>query len=77
MSLMGRQAYLEEQQGLAEEDETSDLLKNVPQGVAFSRLTFPPTGSEIILCGVKRRALLHSSYINDLLLEMQPECTLL
>ena len=43
----------------------------------LSRLIYPPNRSELILCGVKRRAILHSSYINDLLYEMQPECTFL
>lgn len=47
----------------------------MPKGISFARLFYPPNKSEIILCGVKRRALLHSSFVNDLLFDMQPECT--
>ena len=47
----------------------------MPKGVSLARLYYPPTKSEIIICAVKRRALLHSSYVNDLLFDMQPECT--
>jgi hypothetical protein len=50
-------------------------LENVPKGITFSRLIYPPNQSEIIICGVNRRALLHSSFVNDLLFEMQPDCT--
>ena len=49
----------------------------MPKGINFVRLTYPPTNSEIIVCGLKRRAMLHSSFVNDLLLEMKPECTFL
>ena len=49
----------------------------MPKGISFSRLIYPPTKSELILVGVKRRAILHSSYVNDLLFELQPECTFL
>lgn len=52
-------------------------LENVPKGISFGRLVYPPTKSEIILVGVKRRALLHSSFVHDLLFDMAPECTLL
>jgi len=52
-------------------------MSNVPKGISFGRLVYPPAGSEIILVGVHRRAFIHSSYINDLLFEMNPECTLL
>lgn len=55
--------------------EDGDFMENVPTGVNFARLSFPPTKAEIVLCGVRRRAVLHSSYVNDLLFEMQPECT--
>ena len=43
----------------------------------MARLFYPPNSCEIILCGVRRRALLHSSFVNDLLFEMQPQCTFL
>lgn len=60
-----------------EEEVQINSLENVPEGISFGRLIYPPTKSEIILVGVKRRALLHSSFINDLLFEMAPECTLI
>ena len=63
------------------EDETpetrAETLENVPDGISFGRLVYPPTKSEIILIGAKRRALLHSSFINDLLFDMAPDCTLI
>jgi hypothetical protein len=52
-------------------------MENVPNGISFGRLEYPPASSEIILVGVHRRAFIHSSYIHDLLFEMGPECTLL
>lgn len=57
------------------EDKASRYLENVPKGISFARLFYPPSNSEIIVCGVKRRAMLHSSFVTDLLTEMQPECT--
>lgn len=51
-------------------------MENVPKGISFGRLVYPLAESEIILVGVQRRAFIHGSYINDLLFEMNPECTL-
>ena len=53
-----------------QEEKNENLLKNVPDGISFARLVYPPNKSEIILCGVKRRAQLHSSFVNDLLFDM-------
>jgi len=58
-----------------ENKDRTNYLENVPKGINFARLSYPPNNSEIILCGVKRRAMLHSSFVSDLLTEMQPECT--
>ena len=52
------------------EIQEGKLLQNVPKGISFSRLIYPQNQSELIICGVKRRALLHSSYINDLIFEL-------
>jgi hypothetical protein len=52
------------------EIQEGKLLQNVPKGISFSRLIYPLNQSELIICGVKRRALLHSSYINDLIFEL-------
>jgi hypothetical protein len=49
-----------------EEKLSQSYLENVPKGISFLRLVYPPTQSEIIVCGVKRRGVLHSSFINDL-----------
>ena len=50
-------------------------MKNVPKGISFARLYYPPNQSEIIVCRVNQRAVLHSSFLYDMLVEMQPECT--
>ena len=47
--------------------ENAQPLENVPRGISMQRLYYPPSQSEIILVGLKRRAILHSSYIYDLL----------
>jgi hypothetical protein len=57
--------------------DSSRFFENVPKGIQFARLVYPPSGGEIIVCGVKRRAMLHSSFVHDLLMETQPECTFL
>ena len=54
-------------------EEAYDPLTNVPRGMTLSRLFYPPSKSEIVLVGLKRRAPVHSSYIYDLLQEMRPE----
>jgi len=65
---------MNENDRIEEEDQTS-YLQNVPKGISFARLLYPPNNTEVIVCGVKRRAMLHSSFVTDLLVEMQPECT--
>ena len=52
--------------------EEEGALDNVPKGISFARLVNPDTNAEIIVCGVRHRAQLHSSYVTDLLHEMQP-----
>ena len=70
---LGKTKINEEEQ----DDDATNTLENVPDGISFGRLVYPPTKSEIILVGAKRRALMHSSFINDLLFDMGPECTLI
>jgi hypothetical protein len=42
------------------EDEEIDPLRNVPRGMTLQRLYYPPTKSEIILVGLRRRAGVHA-----------------
>lgn len=54
------------------EDEV-DPLRNVPRGMSLQRLYYPPTKSEIILVGLRRRAGVHAQFLYDLLTEMRPD----
>ena len=44
----------------AEEKEEVDPLRNVPRGMTLQRLYYPPSKSEIILVGLRRRAGVHA-----------------
>lgn len=50
---------------------------NVPKGITLSRLVYPMDKqgrlSTIVLVGVKRRTMIHASYIYDLLEHLKPE----
>ena len=56
-----------------EEAEGVDPLRNVPRGMTLQRLYYPPSKSEIILVGLRRRAGVHAQFVYDLLSEMRPE----
>ena len=55
------------------------MLENIPDGMTVQKLVYPVEVdnvrkmSSIILLGVKRRTLIHASYVYDFLQAMQPE----
>lgn len=59
------------------------LLDNVPPGVTISRLEYPVyvegklKMSTVILLGVKQRAIIHASFVNDFLEALKPETVFL
>ena len=59
------------------ENERSQILKNVPPGITISRLVYPMDKkgklSTIVLLGVKRRTMIHASYVYDFLETLKPE----
>eukprot|EP00347_Sterkiella_histriomuscorum_P019331 403342056 len=63
----------ESQSNRIKEQGRYNPLSNTPQGISLQGLIYPPSNCEIILVGLKRRAIIHSSYIYDLLLEAKPE----
>lgn len=44
-------------------ESSYEPLSSVPKGMTLSRFYYPPSKSEIILVGLKRRAIIHSSYL--------------
>jgi hypothetical protein len=51
------------------------VLENIPEGVTISKLVYPMGKGElstIILLGVKRRTMVHASYVYDFLETMNP-----
>ena len=75
-ALFGRgRTQINEEEVVEEQADPADSLQNVPKGISFARLYYPPNQSEIIVCGVNQRAVLHSSFVYDMLVDMQPECT--
>lgn len=75
--LLGKSRHSLNHEKAKADSSSSDngYLANVPKGISFARLVYPPNNAEVIVCGVKRRALLHSSFAYDMLVEFQPECT--
>ena len=52
--------------------KSGDPLRNTPEGVTLSRLYYPPNKSEIVLVGLKRKTIIHSSYIYGMLVHIHP-----
>ena len=48
-----------------------ELLSNIPEGISISRLVYPIDGGKnlatVLLLGVKRRTIVHASYVHDFL----------
>ena len=57
------------------QDKKKELLSNVPPGVSVSRLVYPidkKNLATVLLIGVKRRTIIHASYVHDFLETVQP-----
>lgn len=57
------------------QQKKQELLQNVPAGVTISRLVYPIDGKNlatVLLLGVKRRTIIHASYVHDFLETVQP-----
>lgn len=60
----------------AVEAQRDDVLSNIPAGLSISRLVYPMSKTQmstVLLVGVKRRTMIHASYIYDFLDEMKPD----
>jgi hypothetical protein len=73
--LVGRHGALKTSE-LPKEEDRNKLLQNVPKGISLSRLVCPNSDgslSTVILLGVKRRTMIHASYVYDFLETFKPE----
>lgn len=51
-------------------EKKKEILSRVPEGVTISRLVYPVDAKNlatVILLGVKRRTIIHASYVHDFL----------
>lgn len=57
------------------ENEKAEIFNNFPPGITMTKLIYPRenTLSTIILLGVKRRTMIHASYVYDFLETLNPE----
>lgn len=62
---------------ITKEEYKDSFMKKIPKYFTLRKLIYPPTGTEIMFCGVKRASNLHSLFLSKVIDKLEPEAILI